>query len=710
MDIKYNEGLRLLKIDTKNTTYAMEINQSGIVTHNYWGAYIERDEDIPLKEEVQREISFHSFKREEASQEYMPWGGYYFDEVSLKAVFSDGVRDIRFRYDSHEITKENGSLKLSVIMSDIKYPLQIELIYKIYEGSDIIDKNCVIVNKGQDTITLEKAFSAMWRLPYQKQYRLTHLAGRWGGEYNIERLLVTQAKTVIETRMGMSGYDACPFYMIDDGKADEQSGNVWFGAVQWSGNWKIVVEKTRFGVLQATGGINDFDFSWPLKSGESFETPVFTGGISRNGFGGASRILHDYQKSQLMPDPMKEKILPIIYNSWGTFEFDVDEKRMISLAKLASEAGAELFVIDDGWFGTRNDASSGLGDWYPHKEKFPNGLNPLINAVNNLGMDFGIWVEPEMVNPDSDLYRAHPEWAFQYEGRESTLGRQQLVLNLAREDVCEYIFERMDWLLGDHNIKYLKFDNNRFITEPGWLSLPQDEQKTIWVRYVRNFYRFLDKLSSKYPSVIMENCASGGARTDLAMTKYTVRVNRSDNQDTLDVLKLHEGFTHFIKPQMAGGACHISKKATYGINKRTTPMKYQAHAGMMGWLAIGDNLFEYSNEEMEELKGYTEFYKKIRSVIYNADFYRLVSPRENPYAANLYVLPDKSEAILYVLGQSMQFQQVIPRIKIPGLDLQATYRVDGYRDLSGRALTEMGVPVDLKGDFDSHVIRIRMIK
>ena len=506
----------------------------------------------------------------------------------------------------------------------------------------------------------------------------------------------------------MSGYDACPFYMVDNGTADELTGGVWYGSVQWSGNWKIVVEKTRFGIVQITGGINDFDFSWPLKAGESFETPIFTGGFSKKGFGGASRMLHSYEKKQLMPAQIKDDILPIIYNSWGTFEFDVDEKRMMELAKLSSKAGAELFVIDDGWFGTRNDPSSGLGDWYPHKGKFPNGLNPLIKTVNDLNMDFGIWVEPEMVNPDSDLYREHQEWTFSYPNRKSTLGRQQLVLNLAREDVCEYIFERMDWLLGNHNIKYLKFDNNRFITEPGWLELPKEEQKTVWVRYVRNFYKFIDKLSSKYPDVIMENCASGGARTDLAMAKYTVRINRSDNQDTLDVLKLHEGFTYYMKPQMAGGACHISK-STYGVNKRVTPMRYQAHAGMMGWLAIGDDLFKYTEEEMKELQGYTSYYKSIRKIIYNADFYRLVSPRENPYAANLYILPDKSEAILYVLGQSIQFQQVIPRIKIPDLDPTAVYEVENYKKISGKALEAIGVPVYLKGDFDSYIIRISKI-
>ena len=583
------------------------------------------------------------------------------------------------------------------------------MIFEIYPDCDIIDKRCVITNTGSDTVTLERAFSALWRLPYRKDYRLTHFAGQWGREYTLERTPVTQSKTVLETRTGTSGYDHCPLILLDDGNACEEQGDVFFGSVQWSGNWKMVVEKTRFGIVQITGGISDFDFSWPLTAGESFETPRFTGGLSREGFGGSSRMIHRYQRRHLMSERNADRIMPIIYNSWGTFEFDIDERRMIELAKLAAQAGAELFVIDDGWFGTRDDEKSGLGDWVPHREKFPKGLNPLIGAVNDLGMDFGIWVEPEMVNPDSDLYRAHPDWAIHFPGREGNLGRRQLVLNLAREDVCEYIYERMDWLLGNHNIKYLKYDNNRFITEPGWPEAPVDEQKTLWVKYIRNFYSFLERLSAKYPDVIMENCASGGARVDLAMCRWTVRVNRSDNQDTLDVLKLHEGFTHLMLPRAAGGGCHISRRATYSVNGRKMPMRYQAHAGMMGSLSIGDNLFEYTAEDMTELQGYTDLYKQIRETICLGDFYRLISPRENPYAANLYVDPDGSRAVLFVLGQSMQFRQVIPRIRIPGLIADAVYEVEGYRPLSGKALQELGIPVNLKGDFDSRVIRIHKV-
>lgn len=478
MNITYFADKKLFKLDTPGTTYAMEIRDSGILTHCYWGPRLQRADDIPTGAEVMREINFHSFIRDETAQEYMPWGGYYYDENTLKAEFPDGVRDVRLRYRFHTVAPGDDKSVLAVVLGDEKYPLQVELIYEIYPDCDIIDRHCIITNTGSYTIILEKAFSALWRLPYRKEWRLTHLSGKWGGEYQIERQPVTQSKTVLETRTGTSGYDHCPLIMLDDGSASEERSDVYFGSVQWSGNWKIIVEKTRFSEVLVTGGINDFDFSWPLKAGEAFETPRFTGGLSREGFGGSSRMIHTYQRRHLMTPVNANRIVPIVYNSWGTFLFDIDEKRMIELAKLAAQTGAELFVIDDGWFGSRDDERSGLGDWIPHPGKFPNGLNPLIKAVNEAGMGFGIWVEPEMVNPDSDLYRAHPDWVFHFPGRVSHLGRNQLVLNLSREDVCEYIWERMDWLLGNHNIAYLKFDNNRFITEPGCPDAPTDEQKT----------------------------------------------------------------------------------------------------------------------------------------------------------------------------------------------------------------------------------------
>src|SRR6185437_5286809 len=309
---------------------------------------------------------------------------------------------------------------------------------------------------------------------------------------NVQEQRVQPGKTVLESRRGTTGAQNNPWFAIDrEGGNDQEAGGVWFGALGWSGSWQISVEQDQLQQVRVTGGFNSFDFGYRLQKGEHLQTPYFYGGYSSHGIGGASRLMHRFEVDSLLPHAPTPKLRPVLYNSWEATEFRVDEAGQIALAEKAASLGVERFVMDDGWFGQRKDDHAGLGDWYVNPQKFPHGLKPLIDKVHSLGMDFGLWVEPEMVNPDSDLYRKHPDWVLNFPGRPRNEERNQLVLNLAREDVKDYVLSTLDKLLTENDIAFLKWDYNRNWSEPGWDQLPPNEQKKVYVTFTHNLYSIL---------------------------------------------------------------------------------------------------------------------------------------------------------------------------------------------------------------------------
>ena len=723
MSIHFQDKLQLFTIRTPQTAYAVQINPEGRLTNLHWGGMIPRDEDFPAGDMTYRRIGLtKQASLRQIRNEFTGWGGQFYGEPALKVIFADGVRDLELVYADHRISADGRTLVIT--LRDDHYALEVDLRYETFPELDIINRQTIIRNTGREAVTVESAQSAVWYLPDQGEYRLTHLASCWGREYEISRLPLTRTRIVLDSRSGVSNSHQLPYFALDEGgRATEESGQVWFGALQWSGNWKIAVEKDSIGVVSVTGGLNDFDFAWDLKPGTSLETPVFTAGYTTAGFGGASRLLHDYQRLYLNPRSWADKPLPVVFNAWAAFEFNINEQLMMALAEKAAGLGVELFVMDDGWFSTRDDEKSGLGDWIPSPTKFPHGLKPLIAKVNSLGMQFGLWVEPEMVNPDSELYRQHPDWILHFPTRERELYRHQCVLNLAREDVKQFIIDFLDDLLDNNNLAYLKWDMNRLFTQPGWPEAPLNEQKGFWYRYVRNFYAIFEHLNQKYPNVILENCCSGGLRADLGMTRYCTRVNRSDNQDPLDELKLHEGYTYINRSRSAGGGGHVSRSGS-GVNRRQTSLRYKAHIAMLGSFAICLDLRQSSAVELAELTGLVRQQKSIRATVHLGDQYRLASARENPYACFEYVSRDRRQAVLLLYGQSMQFAGVLPRIRLAGLDPQAIYRVENWQpaaqpdqpdrpepgqSLSGQALMEIGLRLTLTGDFDSRLVVLNQI-
>ena len=519
---------------------------------------------------------------------------------------------------------------------------------------------------------------------------------------------VTAGSTVIESRRGSTSHQANPWFAIDrTGVSSEEAGPVWFGALAWSGSWRISVDRDPIGDVRVVGGINPFDFAYPLKAGESLETPVFYAGYSDHGMGGASRLLHRFETARILPQGPKPKLRPVLYNSWEATGFDVDETGQMALAEKAAKIGVERFVMDDGWFGARNSDHAGLGDWTVNPTKFPNGLKPLIDKVHGLGMEFGLWVEPEMVNPDSDLYRAHPDWVISMKDRPRTEQRHQLVLNLARPDVRDHVLKAIDDLVSQNDIQFLKWDHNRNWSEPGWPGVDPADQQRLYVDYVRNLYWIIAELRKRHPKLEIESCSGGGGRVDLGIMGITDEVWPSDNTDPYDRLSIQDGFSHAYSPAVM--MAWVTDSPSWA-NNRTTSLDYRFLSSMQGGLGIGANLNKWTDADFADAVKMIAAYKQIRATVQQGDLYRLIRPTElSERSATFYVSRDKRQAVLFAFLHSSTKLDVLPRIQVAGLDPAKRYRMRTVTApaapadpvQSGAYWMANGVDVAMKGDFQA---------
>jgi alpha-galactosidase len=695
--VRYVPESRLWILDAGESTYVVGVNERDELQNIYFGRRVWRDADWKPA---------HSYPQWDGvdpstnvtPEEYPGWGGLRFMEPCLKVTLADGVRDLVLKYASYEIHDRD----LTIHMKDVNYPLEVDLLYHIYPQG-ILRKQARIRNNTQQVVTLESAQSGVWPLPAAKGYHLSYLSGRWGEETQLTREEIHPGSKILESRRGSTSNQMNPWFAIDQA-ASEEHGEVWFGALGWSGSWRIDVEQTPALDVRVTGGFNNFDFSYPLKPGESLTTPPFYAGFTAGGFGQASRTFHRFQLDEILPRRSASRLRPVLYNSWEATGFNVDETGQKALAEKAARIGVERFVMDDGWFGARDTSRAGLGDWTPNPKKFPNGLQPLIEYVKKLGMDFGLWVEPEMVNPDSNLYRAHPDWVLNFPGRPRSEARTQLVLNLSRDDVKEYVFNSLDKLLSENDISFLKWDLNRSFAEPGWPAAPIAEQKTVWVRQVNNVYDIIDRLRAKHPHVEIESCASGGGRVDLGILTRTEEVWPSDNTDAFDRLTIQDGFTHAYTPKiMMAWVTDVPS-----LDARATPLEYRFLVAMMGSLGIGGNLTKWSGADFDVASKMIAYYKQIRGTVQEGSLYRLLSPLSGNLTANEYVSRDGSQAVLFAFLHAQQFGRTAPAIRFQGLDEKAIYKVtspdgrlaDKIETASGAYLMNRGLKLTLKGEFD----------
>ena len=667
----FDPATKVFRLDGGDVSYVFGVNPRGELQQLYWGGKLAASDRFSQATPMPEWASFDD-SYSNTPQEYPGWGGGLYMEPALKVTFADGVRDLVLHYDSYQVTPQG----LDVVVKDIKRSVFVTLHYAIDPATGVLARSATIESRESQPITIEQAAAAAWALP-SGDYSVNYLTGRWAGEWTLNQEKLESGERVIESRRGSTGHQANPWFAIQAGRPDEDNGEVWFGALAWSGSWRITVERDQLDAIRVTGGFNPFDFAFQLQPGTTLETPVFYGGYSPNGLGGASRLLRRFEIAHILPhrvgegDSAAPKPRPVIYNSWEATEFNVTEAGQIALAERAAQLGVDRFVMDDGWFGQRKDDRAGLGDWYVNPQKFPRGLKPLIDKVHSLGMDFGLWVEPEMVNPDSDLYRNHPDWVLNFPGRPRTEQRNQLVLNLARPDVRDYVLGFLNKLLTENDIAFLKWDYNRNWSEPGWDQVPPAEQKEVYVAYIHNLYGILAELRKRHPRVEFESCSGGGGRVDLGILQYVDEVWTSDNTDPFDRLTQQDGFSYAYSPQIMMAWVTDSP---HWLNNRATSLEYRMLSAMQGSLGIGADISKWSSGDMVTAKRLVTAYHQVQRTIAQGDLYRLISPRGgSEFSATQTVSPDKSQSVVFAFIHSTQEERSFPRLRLKGLDPAAQY-------------------------------------
>ena len=686
---------------TEKSTYGLGVTEEGIVLNLYWGARLTSFAGLPAPH-----VGHGRGSQEPgltlAPEEYPAFGGLRFGEIAAKATFADQTRDLDLRFADAMIGEQDGLLELRIQLRDAVYPLLVTLIYRLDSANDLIIRAAQFTNTGPDVIVLERAFSAAWQLPRQFAPRhLTTLAGQWAAETHIQRQGIVAGTVMLESRKGSTGTNAYPWFALDT-QADETQGDVYFGTLAWSGNWTLHIATNATGATVIAGGIHDYDFAWRLIGNTSFDTPDFVAGFTQEGMNGVRHRLHRHVREQVLPRP--ESPRPVLYNSWEATFFDVTEEGQSKLAERAAALGVELFVVDDGWFPGRNNDHAGLGDWRVDPQKFPHGLRPLVERVNNLGMQFGLWVEPEMVNPDSDLYRAHPDWIYYFPRRPRSEARQQLVLNVGRQDVREYLLNVLDQLISENGISFIKWDMNRPIAEPGWPEYVEQggEAREIWVRHTLGVYAIMDGLRARHPDLSIESCSSGGARADLGILRRTDQIWSSDNTHPDARLFIQEGISHILPGRVMGDWVTDTPHDRV-VNE--VPLRYRFHVAMMGMLGIGGHLLHWSEEDLAEATRWIAIYKTIRHLVQDGEQHWLLSPTAS--AGNLAAVecaaPDASEAVVFAFRRGNPFWESLPPLRLQGLQASMLYHVRelGSEDAkesvySGSALMNLGIELPLQ--------------
>ncbi|MFJ4481475.1 alpha-galactosidase [Streptomyces longwoodensis] len=686
------------------SSYALHVTEDDVLVHLHWGPRIAPADAEALA--AAPPPSYWPFESPfDGREEYPVEGGPRFVRPAL-SVRDEERRGTEWRFEGHTVVDggdgegHSGDGELRLRFRDAG--LAVTLHYRM--RGDVVERWATLANDGATPLELLRADSATWTLPHREDWRLSQLHGRWAAESRLVRSPLTYGEKVIGSRRGHTGHQHLPWVALDT-DATEESGEVYGCALGWSGSWRIAVAQLPDARVQITGGAgHDESGLLRLAPGESFTTPVFAGLWTDAGHGGASRAWHAYQRAYVVPDADRDR--PVLFNSWEATTFDISEEQQLALARRAAAMGVELFVVDDGWFGARTSDRAGLGDWTPNPDRFPSGLTPLADRVHELGMRFGIWVEPEMVNPDSDLYRAHPDWVQYQPGRRRTELRNQLVLNLAREDVQEYLWQRLDALLSGAPIDYVKWDFNRCFTDAGWPGDPYPQR--LWVDHVHALYALLDRLRAAHPHVAFESCSGGGGRIDLGILSRTDQVWTSDNTDPLDRLAIQHGFSQLHPARVM--AAWVTDSPNTQLNGRVSSLRFRFVSAMAGVLGVGGDLTGWSEEELAEAAGWVALYKEIRPVVQHGDLYRLRPPglAQGGPSAVQYVRGDETVVLAWLEAQG--YGEPVPAVRLRGLDPSASYECRETGEVHrGALLLHHGVRTGLRGDLDATVIRLRRI-
>lgn len=726
MGINYNNDFKTFHLKTKSTSYIFKITETGHLSHLYWGRKIKSDN----LEYFFRRKAFGSFcaeteggngfQLELTSQECATFGATDLRSPSLEFQYEDGTSATDLRYKSHKIYKgkkkinslphvyienDNEATTLEVNLVDSLKKIEVILTYNVFEEFDAITRSLKIINNSDDDVNIERVLSV--NLDFKSEdFDLIQLSGAWGRERHIIRSSLRSGSQSVESRRGASSHGQNPFIALCTKEANENYGEVYGFSLIYSGNFLGNVEVDMYRNSRVQIGINPFDFKWLLENGEEFQAPEVVLVYSSEGFNKMSQIYHNLYRNRLCRGKFRDKLRPILINNWEATYFDFDEIKIKEIAKEASTLGIELFVLDDGWFGNRNDDKSSLGDWFVNENKLKGGLKSLASDINKMGLDFGLWVEPEMISPLSKLYEEHPNWCIHIKGRDRSKARNQLILDLSRKEVCDYIIEAISNVLESANISYVKWDMNRNMTEVGSLGLPSERQRETAHRYILGLYRVMEEITSRFPNILFESCSGGGGRFDPGMLYYMPQTWTSDDTDAIERLKIQFG-TSMVYPTISMG-CHVSAVPNHQSN-RITSLKTRGVSAMAGNFGYELDITKLSNEEKEEIKKQIELYKEIRETVQFGTLYRLNSPFNNNDVSWMSISKDRKDIVVSYIRKNALVNEDFRNLKLINLDKDSEYEVIGEDvTLRGDELMYIGLNIpELYGDYVSKLWRLK---
>ena len=718
--IVLDKDTRVFTLHTQNTTYQMKADENRVLLHTYYGprvgggdlSYLIQYADrgfCPNPSELGRR---RDYSLDALPQEYSTCGVGDFRLPSAQVEQPDGSRLLDLRYESCEARPGKYALEglpafhgaegetLSVLLRDPSSSLEVELLYGVFEAYDLITRTVRIRNRGNRPVRLNQAASLCLDLPPAEMDLITfdgaHVRERW-----MNRAPLRPGVQGVGSTRGTSSHQHNPFVMLCGRDAGEDHGLCYGAALLYSGGFQAAAERSQFGDIRLVLGMQPQGFSWVLGPGECFTAPEAAMICSPNGFTSMTHQFHRAVRERLLRDPYAGKQRPVLVNNWEATYFDFDAEKLLEIAREAAPLGIRLLVMDDGWFGQRNDDFGGLGDWTVNQRKLPGGLEALAPRLRELGMQFGLWVEPEMVSEDSALYREHPEWAMRAPGRPGARGRSQLVLDLSRREVRDHLFNALRSVLDSAEIAYVKWDMNRSFTDIWSAALPPERQGETAHRYILGLYELLERLRQAYPELLVEGCSGGGGRFDLGMLYYTPQIWCSDNSDAIDRLRIQYG-TSFCYPPVCVGA-HVSASPNEQ-NGRVTPLETRGVVAMSGTFGYEMDLCRCTPEEREIIRRQTEDFHRYGELIRQGDYYRLSEPFQDPgYTAWAHVAPDRREALVSLVTGSTWAAQPFVTLKLKGLDPAAKYRINGGKTLwPGDALMYAGYPIPpMRGDYQS---------
>lgn len=725
MGIKYFEEDKIFKLDTPSSSYVIGIVDDVYVGHIYYGkyvsdhqlAYLLRLEEPPFKPSInnREKVSFLGT----FPMEYATYGGGDYREACLKVRTASGHHMCELSYDSFKIYKGKKKLEnlpatfgdekacetLEITCLDKTLNLYVTLIYTVFNELDVVTRSVYIENAGEETISLTRVYSACIDMDHEG-YDMITLNGAWGRERHIERKALGYGKQSISSICGKSSHQSHPFMALLQREANDEYGDVYGFSFVYSGNFIAQAEVSEFDKVRMVMGINDCDFNWQLKPNDHFTAPEVVMVYSTKGLGAMTRSFHDLFREHLIRSKYKDKKRPILINNWEATYFDFNTEKLLDIAQEASKLGIEMLVMDDGWFGERNDDNSSLGDWQVNEKKLPGGLKHLVDEVNKLGMQFGIWVEPEMISPNSNLYRQHQDWAIQIPGRSGSLSRNQYVLDLSRKEVRDYVFMMLYDLLSSANIAYVKWDMNRPLSDIGSFGLSKDQQGELLHRYVLGVYELQERLITAFPDLLLENCSGGGGRFDPGMLYYSPQIWCSDNTDAIDRLMIQEG-TAIVYPLSTMGS-HVSVCPNHTVG-RITPFETRGYVALSGTFGYELDVTKLSEEEKEMVCAQTKMYHKYNGLIQQGDYYRIASYGKNhEFDCIQIVSKDKKEALIIYIHVLAKPNYPSKRIKLKGLDKDYLYEVEETKQCyHGDVLMHVGIMLpNMFGDFKGKLIHL----